>query len=477
MIPQSYTSNMRHILSLYLILFAGILVAESLPSHPYVTRGGLPNTFAKLEEGGAVTVVFIGGSITRGGGEAGYVASTEAWLRETWPDADITVVNAGISGTDSNFGAKRFDRDVLVHNPDLVLIEFAVNDGQADHTVHMERMVHKTWKHNPSTDLAFFYTLSRGHLDDYRRGVLPRAAGFHERVAIHYNIPTIGLAHAVAEQLESGKIEWQNFANDAVHPHAGGYRLFNEVFQEVLPRLFRSGTPGPHKRIDPLTENLQVYPPPIEVIPQDVPHFSTADGQRALHSFAAPTPGVHWAEDPVFSTEEGKTLWRLHWIPKQDTAAMDERTGSDKTQWAANLQRWFAEERAFTGEEGNSLYGLSSGGTQFGFSGQEAAVMVFVAPETGTYAWRIGADRLNAWRNEDTEFALHVLYFPWGERTGTSRMLYRAKRKNITPFKREGIQHLTAGEEFVIVAASNTPGHVRGGWHPFQLHIGLMERE
>jgi lysophospholipase L1-like esterase len=38
-------------------------------------------------------------------------------------------VNAGIGDTDSQYGALRVQRDVLSYNPDLVVVEFAVNDN------------------------------------------------------------------------------------------------------------------------------------------------------------------------------------------------------------------------------------------------------------------------------------------------------------------------------------------------------------
>ncbi|MCC5842972.1 MAG: SGNH/GDSL hydrolase family protein [Verrucomicrobia bacterium] len=453
------------------------LAAQPVPAVLFTARNGLPNTRAILERGGELTVVFIGGSVTQGGGAAGYVASTGAWLSENWPDAEIRAVNAGISGTGSDFGAKRYDRDVLVHKPDLVFIEFAVNDGQSDSRAHMERMVHKTWLQNPEADLVFFYNLSRAHLENYRNGELPRAAGFHEQVAIHYGIPTISLGHGVAAKLEAGDIEWSQFAHDAVHPHAGGYGLYNEIFREVLPELLQRGEPGPHTLREPLTPNLVVYPPPVEAVPQHVPVFQDANGQPAIKSFAAPSPGVHWIEEPVFAAAEGKTLWRLHWMDKVRSAAMDETLGRNKADWAPNPMQWFAEERAFTGPEGNPLYSRAPDGDMLGFSGREVTVLVFVAPETGRYAFRVGSDRLQAWQNEDTDFALHVLSFPWGEEEGTSHILYRARRREVVPFTREGDVHLTAGEELIFVAGSNTPGHIRGGWANFQVHIGLMARD
>ena len=124
---------------------------------PFTARDGLPNVAAKLKAGAAVNVVFLGGSITVGAeSPKGYVTFVADWLKARYPKARVKVVNAGISGTGSDFGDRRYDRDVLSKNPDLVLIEFCVNDGDNNRTESMERMVHKTWLKNPKTDLVFF---------------------------------------------------------------------------------------------------------------------------------------------------------------------------------------------------------------------------------------------------------------------------------------------------------------------------------
>ena len=53
-------------------------------------------------------------------------------LFQTWWNgqfsAGSTLINAGIGATDSDYGCLRVQRDVLSQNPDLVIVEFAVND-------------------------------------------------------------------------------------------------------------------------------------------------------------------------------------------------------------------------------------------------------------------------------------------------------------------------------------------------------------
>ena len=45
-----------------------------------------------------------------------------------YPDVPVNIINGGVSGTGAGSGLKRFERDVLSHNPDLVVVCFGLND-------------------------------------------------------------------------------------------------------------------------------------------------------------------------------------------------------------------------------------------------------------------------------------------------------------------------------------------------------------
>lgn len=103
----------------------------------------LKNVIARAQAGEAVTVALIGGSITEGAGAAQYkecyAYRVMLGLRERFgvgDGANVHLVNAGVGGTPSTFGLMRYQRDVAdrVQDddmlPDLVIVEFAVNDYQ-----------------------------------------------------------------------------------------------------------------------------------------------------------------------------------------------------------------------------------------------------------------------------------------------------------------------------------------------------------
>lgn len=74
------------------------------------------------------TIVFIGDSITEGAGDderGGWTRRVEAWLPE-----GVRAVHAGISGNVITDVLARFDRDVLAHQPDIVVLAIGINDSR-----------------------------------------------------------------------------------------------------------------------------------------------------------------------------------------------------------------------------------------------------------------------------------------------------------------------------------------------------------
>lgn len=95
-----------------------------------------------------VNIVFHGHSVPAGYQKTPEVRTFEAYphlfhvmLKERFPFAVINVIVTAIGGEDSVAGAARFERDVLPHKPDLVFIDYALNDRR----VPVER-VEAAWR-------------------------------------------------------------------------------------------------------------------------------------------------------------------------------------------------------------------------------------------------------------------------------------------------------------------------------------------
>ena len=85
-----------------------------------VSRGNfaaIQKCMLRAASGHPITVGFLGGSITQGSlasrPEYCYAARVYRWWQETFPLSEITLINAGIGGTTSQFGAARVEEDLL----------------------------------------------------------------------------------------------------------------------------------------------------------------------------------------------------------------------------------------------------------------------------------------------------------------------------------------------------------------------------
>jgi lysophospholipase L1-like esterase len=193
---------------------------------------------------------------------------TLAHFKKAYPQSTFAEINAAIGGTGSDLGVFRVQQDVLSKGPDLLFVEFAVNDGGADpqRIIRcMEGIVRQTWKANPKCDICFVYTLTEALSPPMLEGKLQRSASAMEKVADHYGIPTITLGMEVAKLAKAGKLVWKAplpqtdadkaalgdkfvFARDGVHPHdSTGQVLYTQAIVRSLPALaIANNAPTPH---------------------------------------------------------------------------------------------------------------------------------------------------------------------------------------------------------------------------------------
>ena len=262
-------------------------------------RGGLPNFIRKAGTPAAeVKVAYLGGSITAAQG--GWRSKSLALFQKTWPTARFSEINAAIGGTGSDLGVFRLTRDVLDHEPDLLFVEFAVNDGGASPNQIlrcMEGIIRQTCRSRPGCDVCFVYTITESLVGPLLEGKLPRAAATMEQVADRYGIPTLHLGLEVARLAKEGKLLWSAplpksdedrrkvgdavvFASDSVHPYPEtGHELYLQAIARSLPGLRgASGAAGPHGLPDPLVstnyERARLIPISEAVLPSE---FRTVD--------------------------------------------------------------------------------------------------------------------------------------------------------------------------------------------------------
>jgi len=239
---------------IYLIIFvfSSLIAFGSYPDgkgYKEVTelsiRGGVPNFFMKGLKGDSVKVAYLGGSITA---QNGWRVYSLEWFKHRFPKASFTAINAAIGGTGSTFGVFRLNDQVMKFHPDLVFVEFAVNDGSAPSEKiirSMEGIVRQIWQASPRTDICFIYTIAKNFLETELNGNLPASAETMEKVADKYNIPSINFGKEVCSLVHNKQLIFNGdareingievFSPHGVHPYPETGHM---IYQNVLKRSF-----------------------------------------------------------------------------------------------------------------------------------------------------------------------------------------------------------------------------------------------
>ena len=216
------------------------------------------------------TVILFGDSTTAERGNLKIYA--HHLLEAKFSDVEVRIVNAGVGGHNTNHAFARFEKDVREREPDVVVIQFGINDAAID-----------VWKKPPATK-------SRVALDDYRTNLrrfvhtlrndgasvilmTPNPLRWNEKMRKMYGKPPYDSDHeggfdapllpyvAAMRELAAeesvplvdihrlfhdyGKENGQGMDDlllDGVHPNAAGHKLVAEALLPVLQTVITEGT-------------------------------------------------------------------------------------------------------------------------------------------------------------------------------------------------------------------------------------------
>ncbi|WP_298740514.1 SGNH/GDSL hydrolase family protein [uncultured Chitinophaga sp.] len=274
-------------------------------------RRGLPNVLTKLKNGGPVVIAYLGGSITAA---PGYRVQTEQWFRQQYPKARIKAINAGVGGTGSDLGVFRLQEDVLQYNPDLVFIEYAVNDGGDSVAIHrsMEGIVRQIKKHDPHTDICFLYTVSEPMLKVLQQGQEIRSVKYTEQVAQYYGLPSINLSWDVMEQLQQHRLVFRGqkgtdygsqtvFTFDGVHPTVDGHQVYTATITRAFTDMEKNSARVQVSDGLPAPRTPGCYEQTAQNSPatfKKTNGWKSGKGDPALKSFATAFPDLIYSGDP-----------------------------------------------------------------------------------------------------------------------------------------------------------------------------------
>jgi lysophospholipase L1-like esterase len=177
----------------------------------------LAKVFAKARRGEPIKLGVIGGSITAGAiassAATSYSGLWLAWWQKQFSNCAIDLINAGVGGTGSMYGALRAGRDLLSGMPDLVVIEFAVNDNWTDGEAYEGLVRQILADPNQPAAILLFMMWERGGNDQEMQ----------VKVGRHYDLPMVSFRDAMWPEMAAGRMKWSDYIVDTVHPNDAGH--------------------------------------------------------------------------------------------------------------------------------------------------------------------------------------------------------------------------------------------------------------
>lgn len=216
------------------------MIAQSLVSSGNTSR--IQTLVEKAKRGEEVTLAYIGGSITQGAGAT--PLNTECYAYKMFTgfnekysaNHNAKFIKAGVGGTPSEFGIVRFENDVLNNpasdkEPDLVVIEFAVNDaGDETNGECYEGLVRRCLQLSSKPAVILLFSV---FADDYnlQDRLIP--------IGDHYNLPMVSLKNAVTRQFyqtyDEGRIVSKSqYFYDTYHPTNLGHTIMSDCLMNCI---------------------------------------------------------------------------------------------------------------------------------------------------------------------------------------------------------------------------------------------------
>ena len=197
-------------------------------------RARLAAVMKRAENGEKITIGTIGGSITQGTAASNqntcYAGLFRQYWEEKFPDAEIELVNAGIGGTNSYLGVHRADEQLLSYSPDVVIVEFSVNDtDMVRNKYSYDSLVRKilTSESSPAVILLFTTQENGTSLQDT-----------HLQIGMAYDLPCLSYREAVYPEVAAKTLDWKDISPDNIHPNDVGHSLIGQIISRYLDDVY-----------------------------------------------------------------------------------------------------------------------------------------------------------------------------------------------------------------------------------------------
>ena len=187
--------------------------------------------------GRSLKIVAFGDSFTYGWMVSrGYLDFLRDMLRQEYPECSVSILNRGMPGDTAENGLYRLTSHVLDEDPDLVLIQFGLNDAYLGYSPDVYRKNILSMVERIRNDTcARVLLLTSNYLPDERENRM--AEDFYRRltdISREQDVPVVPVHEYWREKVNNGTDHDSLVQGDRVHPTVEGYRLMAESIMKML---------------------------------------------------------------------------------------------------------------------------------------------------------------------------------------------------------------------------------------------------
>ena len=232
---------MKHILLFISVLFSLGITAKTAQPQDYL-EDIRQEMQKKWPHNKTINLVFHGHSVPSGYFNTPYVRTMQAYpqqvleaVKEIYPYAVVNSITTAIGGENAEQGAKRFKQDVLCHNPDVLFIDYALNDrgiGLERSRQAWEEMIKEAQRQGikvilmtPTPDLTENMLDDNSPLEQYSKQI--------RDLSVKYGTGLVDSYAAFKQKKKDGE-ELNAFMSQSNHPNEKGHEVVMELILEYF---------------------------------------------------------------------------------------------------------------------------------------------------------------------------------------------------------------------------------------------------
>lgn len=181
-----------------------------------------------------IKIGVVGGSITMGASASKpakrYANIIKEWFAKKYPNKNVKLYNAGIGATDSKFGAFRLKKHLLQYEPDLVIVEYSINDSENELAKETFEGIMRQLGSNKKKPAIIILAMMNAYGDNVEKQ--------HYPLAVHYDLPMLSFKKAFEPLIVNDTIDPNLILADSVHPNDKGHEFAARIVTLYLEKIY-----------------------------------------------------------------------------------------------------------------------------------------------------------------------------------------------------------------------------------------------